>query len=438
MADYSHKIVIAGAGIAGLSAAVYLKEQGYRNITFIEASDRPGGRLKTDIIDGYTLNHGFHLFNTAYPCAQELLDYSKLDLKYFKSGAIIMRQGKLTRVSEALKMSFFAFKMLFSDIGNFKDKLKLIKKRIELKQMTEEEIFDKFEIKTSSLLKKKNFSKQIISHFFQPYFSSIFLEDELTTSRRMLDFNYKMITEGRLSIPAKGIEAIPNQLASYFDQSDFIFNTKVLDYSDGKVSLDNGTYVESDIFIIATEQTDLYHKMRKVPAKTDYRSATCLYFSADKKPFLDAMICVSANDPKLVNSVAVLTNISKLFAPKNMELICVSLNGLVRADDAIVEKEVKTELYRTFGSQVESWNLIKTYKIDYAIPNQDYVLAKRRILELRLDKNIYACGDHLLYGNINGAMRSGKQIAEIIHSDFNKDHKFEKKLKYSKLFDNKV
>ena len=71
MADYSHKIVIAGAGIAGLSAAVYLKEQGYNNITFIEASDRPGGRLKTDIVDGYTLNLGFHVFNTAFPYGHE-------------------------------------------------------------------------------------------------------------------------------------------------------------------------------------------------------------------------------------------------------------------------------------------------------------------------------------------------------------------------------
>lgn len=438
MADYSHKIVIAGAGIAGLSAAVYLKEQGYNNITFIEASDRPGGRLKTDIVDGYTLNHGFHLFNTAYPCAHELLDYSKLDLKYFKSGAIIMRQGKLTRVTEALKMSFFAFKMLFTDIGNFKDKLKLIKKRIELKQMTEEEIFDKFEIKSSSLLKKKHFSKRIISQFFQPYFSSIFLEDELTTSRRMLDYHYKMITEGRLSIPAKGIEAIPIQLASFFDSSSFILNTKALDFADGKVSLDNGQFVEAEIFIVATEQTGLFHKIKKVPARTDYRSATCLYFSADKKPFLDSMICVSANDPKLVNSLAVLTNISKSFAPKNKELICVSLNGLAKAEDSVIEKEVKAELYRTFGSQVENWKLIRSYKIDYALPNQDFVLSRRRILELKLDKNTYACGDHLLYGNINGAMKSGKQIAEIIHSEFNKDHKFEKKLKYSKLFDNKV
>lgn len=62
MADYSHKIVIAGAGVAGLSTGVFLKRHGYENITFIEASDSVGGRMKTENIDGYTLDKGFHVF----------------------------------------------------------------------------------------------------------------------------------------------------------------------------------------------------------------------------------------------------------------------------------------------------------------------------------------------------------------------------------------
>ena len=64
MADYSHKIVIAGAGVAGLSAGVFLKRHGYNNITFIESSSEIGGRLKTEKIDGYTLDIGFHVFFT--------------------------------------------------------------------------------------------------------------------------------------------------------------------------------------------------------------------------------------------------------------------------------------------------------------------------------------------------------------------------------------
>ncbi|MFM9946201.1 MAG: FAD-dependent oxidoreductase, partial [Bacteroidia bacterium] len=74
MADYSQKIVIAGAGVAGLAAGVYLKRKGYHDITFIEASDRVGGRMKTDKIDGYNLDRGFHVFFTAYPYAGELIN----------------------------------------------------------------------------------------------------------------------------------------------------------------------------------------------------------------------------------------------------------------------------------------------------------------------------------------------------------------------------
>jgi len=50
-------IVIIGAGIAGLAAATTLKNSGY-NVTVLEASDRIGGRILTQNIDGYSADFG--------------------------------------------------------------------------------------------------------------------------------------------------------------------------------------------------------------------------------------------------------------------------------------------------------------------------------------------------------------------------------------------
>ena len=36
----------------------------------LEASDRVGGRVRTDVVDGFTLDHGFQIFLTSYPEAQ--------------------------------------------------------------------------------------------------------------------------------------------------------------------------------------------------------------------------------------------------------------------------------------------------------------------------------------------------------------------------------
>lgn len=434
MSDLNQKVVIAGAGIAGLSAGIYLKRAGYTNITYVEASDKPGGRLRTDIIDGYTLNRGFSLINTQYKYLSEIVDIGKLDLKYLKQGALVMKRGQLKRITSPFKRSLFVMRILMSDLGSFKDKVRMIKKRIELDQTTEEEIFEKYELKTSSYLRKKGFSSHIIHDFFKPYFSAFTKEEELSSSRRLFDYLFSIHVRGKNGLPAKGIESVVEQMVSTLNEARFIFNTEVTDFKDNQVYLSNGSPIDCDIFIIATEQNQLYFKFKQGAREMPHRSSTCMYFSADKKPFMDAMICVNANDPKLINNLIVITNISESFAPKNKELICVTLNGMARADDSVLENETKNELQKAFGDQVLNWKLLKIYRTEFALPNQDTVFGKRRILELRLDKNIYACGDHLLYGTKDAAVKSGKMVAEIIGRDHNKDHVIEKRQKYSDLF----
>ncbi len=435
MPNYQHKIVIAGAGVAGLSAALHLQKKGYTNITIVEKSDRPGGRMKTEHLDGFTLNCGFHVFHTAYAYAQELLDYDALHLKYFDAGVKVIEAKKIKTYYDPFKHPSKVLKLLFSNISTFSDKFNFLKRYIEIKNLTETQIFEKFEVKTSSILKKKKFSNRLIKSFFQPLFSAIFMENELTTSRRVFDMTYKMMIEGKIALPAQGIEAIPKQMASNLLTSSFRYNATVESYSDNMVTLGNGETLEADIFIAATEHNSIFSKMKKVTHTANHRSSTCLYFSADAKPFKGALVCVNANNPKLVSSIAVLTNLYQGYAPQGKQLICVNLNGYAKADDKTVVSEVLYELKWIFGKQVFDWELLKIFRIEYALPNQDIALGKRSEQELRLGKNAYVCGDHLLYGSMNAAMKTGKLVAELIHKDFNHGHKKEMKKKYENLFD---
>ena len=411
-----------------------MKRQGYHNIIFIEASDRVGGRMKTDKVDGYILNKGFHVFLTAYPYADDLLDYKSLNLKYFESGVLIMKEGRVKKMMDPFRHPFSILKSLFSHIGTWGDKINLMKRRMEAIHTTESQVFEKFEVKTSSILKKKKYTNQIIKNFFQPLFSGIFLENDLNTSRRIFDYTFKMIAEGKVALPAEGIEAIPRQLADSFDKESFIFNTSVVSFLDKKVTLDTNEKIDTDIFICATDHNSLYSKLKNETIKNDHRSTTCLYFSSDTKPFAEPIVCINANDPKLVTNVVILTNIHKGYAPAGKELISVSLNGLAKANDQLLEEEVKGELEIAFGKQVYTWKLIKIYRIEYALPNQDYVLGKRQLNEIKLGTSTYVCGDHLLYGSMNAAMKTGKMVAEVIHKDFNPGHKIEIKKKYDSIF----
>ena len=51
------RVVIAGAGMGGLAAALALAANGFRT-TVIEAADRPGGKMREVVVDGCPMDAG--------------------------------------------------------------------------------------------------------------------------------------------------------------------------------------------------------------------------------------------------------------------------------------------------------------------------------------------------------------------------------------------
>ena len=146
-----YKIHIVGAGISGLIAATVLEQNGYYPV-IIEATDGVGGRVKTDIVDGYQLDHGFQVLLTAYPAAQKYLDFESLQLQKFLPGASIFKNGKQKVIGDPLRDISLLFSTLFSGIGRFSDKIKILKLNKKLKEKTLSEIFSEREQSTLSYL----------------------------------------------------------------------------------------------------------------------------------------------------------------------------------------------------------------------------------------------------------------------------------------------
>ena len=84
------RINIIGAGISGLTAAKVLEEKGYSPV-IIESSNNVGGRVKTEIIEGYQLDVGFQVLLTEYPAAKKHLNYTDLKLQKLLPGALIYK-----------------------------------------------------------------------------------------------------------------------------------------------------------------------------------------------------------------------------------------------------------------------------------------------------------------------------------------------------------
>lgn len=406
-------ITIIGAGISGLTAAVYLHRKKYK-VQILEATDRVGGRIKTDMIDGFRLDRGFQVLLTDYPEAKGLLDYEKLKLQRFLPGATVLYDKGQFDIADPFRRPSTLFSTLFAPVGSLKDKLNTFLLKNKLVRSSNSDIFNQPETDTYSQLKKYGFSQKMIDRFYQPFFSGIFLENELKTSSNMFDFVMKLFSTGDAAIPELGMEEIPKQLVAMLPENTIHCNHKVTSIDNNTIHCENGTVFESDYIIIATEATSLAGNYI-TQQKQRFHQVTNVYFEATIAPNSKAIVVLNAaSNKKWVNNLTVMSNISTLYAPKGKVLLSVSYNGIPEIEDATLAENMKAELKQWYGKQVNDWKMIKTYRIHYALPNQNSVRDEVSNSELQINETVYLCGDHLMNGSINAAMKSGRVVADVI------------------------
>lgn len=402
----SHTVIV-GAGLAGLTAAYYLHQSGM-NYTLLEASDRVGGRVKTDTVDGYLMDRGFQVFLTEYPEAKKVLDYNQLNLKSFAPGAVLLRaNGKTDYIGDPMRKLSSLLPTLTSSAATVADKIKILKTKNQVTQKSIAEIFGSEEISTMDALKNEyGFSDRVIREFLQPFYAGIFLENNLSTSRRMFDFVFQMFSKGDAAIPELGMEEIPKQIAAHLDQEKIICNTKVTDVKGNIVHLHNGDTILADHIILATEATGLSQNFAKT--KSNFRSTINMYFAADKAPFKQNAIALNGNPNALVNNLVCMSKNAKSYATSE-ELISVSLKENVDIKSGTPEK-IKSELTQWIPS-AKNWKHLSTYNIKYALPDQTQI-NNANIIEVSNKMTII--GDHVMNGSINAAMKSGRLGAERV------------------------
>ena len=381
-------ITIIGAGISGLTAAVYLHKKGFK-VSILEATDRVGGRIKTDIIDGYRLDKGFQVLLKEYPETKALLDYDKLKLKRFLPGATVLYDGGQFEIADPFRRPSATFSTIFAPVGSLKDKINTLVLKNKLVKIAIPAIFKQKEQTTLKQLSDYGFSQKMIDRFYKPFFSGIFLENDLKTSSNMFDFVMKMFSDGDAAIPELGMEEIPKQLLAMLPKDCVQYNTKVSKINNDKIICENGQIFETDKIIIATEATG-FAKNYIQENKTQSQQVTGVYFEATVAPTSKAVVVLNASkNKKWVNNLIVLTNVSKRYAPDGKVLISVSINGIHDVTDDALANNMTTELKTWYGNQVDDWKMLKTYRIKYALPNQDNITNDLTKFEIQINENLF-------------------------------------------------
>lgn len=406
-------VIIIGGGLAGLTAARQLQKQGL-DFLLLEASSRVGGRIKTDVIDNFRLDHGFQVLLTAYPEARHWLDYEALDLRYFAPGAMLLYpDGGRDRIGDPLRDMSSLLPTVFSSAGSLADKFRILRLRARLNKMSIDEVFKQTEKTTKAALSDDyGFSPKMVERFFAPFFSGIFLEKELSTSRRMFDFVFKMFGEAGTAVPNLGMEEIPKQLAAGLPAEAIRTNARVQKVDGQEVVLEDGTSLKAPHIIIATEATSIIKEIQSV--KTEHQSTSHLHFISDEAPIERPLIALNTKAKRLSNNICTINKVAPGYAADTRHLISISVVGRTNLSDAELEKEVRKELQTWFGNQVQSWKHLHTRLVEYALPQQKSVIHQLPVEQLQIREGLYKTGDFLLNGSINAAMLAGRQVGELV------------------------
>lgn len=404
------KTVIIGAGVAGLTAAIELEKKGYKPV-ILEATDRVGGRVKTDFIDGYQLDHGFQVLLTAYPEVQRYLNLNDLNLHYFKPGARIFSNDAQTLFVDPLRQPSKLWAAVVSSAATLSDKWKIFRLSTSLKRKTLDQIFNAPSETTLNYLTQYGFSNQVITQFFKPFFSGIFLESELKTSSRLFEFIFKMFSEGYAAVPQNGMQEIPNHLLKQLRNSNIHYNCMVNSVENRKVSTTSGDF-DFDQLIIATDPSGILPGRKK--KALEYHSTVNLYFAIDQE--LGDEYIGLFSDSKLINNISFMNRVASKYAPEGTTLLSVSVVGLPKIANEKLTEGVREELMSYFNSSAEDIKFIKLFEIRYALPEVEQPGLDPKGDEMNIGENIFLAGDYLLGGSLNAAMRSGRIAAEKVMS----------------------
>jgi phytoene dehydrogenase-like protein len=412
MGNIDANVIIIGGGISGLACAKNLTSSGI-DFLILEADHRLGGRIKSDHVDGFILDHGFQVLQTAYPEARGQLDFKKLDLNAFSPGVAVRINGEFFYISDPVRRPKDLLGTLTSPIGTLADRLRILKLFADNRIKGPNGIFQSQDIPTIEFLKSYGFSDQIINRFFRPFFAGACLDPDIMASSRIFRYLFSTFASGDAAIPAKGMGEIPAQLAAGIPQEKIHLGDSVESIDHGVVHLTNGTTITGKTIVIATPEPET-RRLLKTQETAPSLSERCLYFSADRPPINRSFLILNGEKKGLINNLAIPTLVAPSYSSSGKHLIAVVVLGTMSMDQNVLEMSVREELLDWFGDSVLSWDHIKAYHIEHALPDQSPPISNPVKGGTKVRENLYACGEYQSVPGIQWALQSGRMTADQI------------------------
>jgi hypothetical protein len=405
----STEVIIVGGGVAGIACARILFERGI-DFLLVEGSESLGGRVRSDVVDGFILDKGFQVFNSSYFETLSLLGENTPEFYSFRSGALVKTEKGFYPLCDPFREPRYALKTLFSPIGTVTDKLRMLSLRAAAqgsKPFSSESILEE--------LVNRGFSRSIVNQFFRPFLGGVFLEPDLLTSPIAFKEVFSNFSNGLAQLPKGGMGEISRRLSFPLPKEKILLGRKAIKIRDGEVKLEDGEIIYGREIVAALDVDSIKSLFPDLDLPKS-RTVYCFYFETNRLGEIERFLVLNGSGKGRINNITALSSVAPGYLSNNKELLSVSVLSSSAIPELPPHNEIAKEISEWFPEAHPRY--IASYSIRGAQPEQ--LVRNRTLLErLELPANIHFCGDLIGIQNghsasIENAVRSGKELGEAL------------------------
>ncbi|MFZ2016911.1 MAG: NAD(P)/FAD-dependent oxidoreductase [Nocardioides sp.] len=403
------EVIVVGAGLAGLRCAGVLAEAG-REVLVLEAGDAPGGRIRTDRVDGFLVDRGFQLLNPAYPAVRRWVDTEALRLQPFRAGVAAVTDDGRTMLGHPLRAPGLLGPTLRTTLTRPRDTAALLRwaapllrprRGIPLSQV----VARRDDVDRATALDRRGVDG-VVRRVLDCFLAGVLLEDDGTTADQFVLLLAWMFARGLPSLPAAGMQALPAQLARPLGER-VRFGHQVTTVEPTAVVTDERRWTARRI-VVATGAPDA-HRLTGVPVPAT-KGVTTVWWGATEVPD-SALLHVDARSHPtgpLVNT-AVVSRVAPSYAPPGRHLVQGS--ALVRPGRDVDERDLRRHAGDLLDTDPTGWEVVARHDVAHALPAQPAPFSLSRPVTVG---DLVVCGDHRDTGSIQGALVSGQRAADAV------------------------
>ena len=404
-------VAVIGAGLAGLTCATRLEDAGLE-VRVLEKSDRVGGRIGSDVIDGYRVDRGFMWFDAAHPDVREVLDVAALNPRPIERG-MVLAHPEGYRILQGSQASMIA--AIRSGLGQPQDIARLVRWSDPLRRPVER-VTNGADMTLQQSLDQHGISGRIREQVLRPFFRLVFGDEDLQTSYQYAMLTMKQLAAGAPSLPALGMQSVPNQLALALERPvEHGIDVVGLSRADGgSVRLLTGAgEIRARAAVVATDPVSASSLLGlgtpMMRPLSSWWFATPVSPTSQRTPFVNPL--GPAGGP--VSHAMVVSNVAPRYAAPAQHLVAacsVPVPGTEVGGET--EADVRAHLGRIFRTDTSSWSLVTRQVSAEAWPAVRPPLIRGR--DVDLGDGLFVAGDHRESSGIVGALRSGVRAASAV------------------------